>query len=261
MIVVENDLTGWIMSEHGVPDSRLTVIKQVDDYVRPSGGHIAQWLCECSCEKHKQLNVRADALKSGKIKSCGCLHIEKAREQGRNSKKENKYELSKEYGILWTTNTNEKVYYDLNDAEKILPYSWYKDSEGYASTHINNDKVRMHTFLGYFYPDHHDKNKLNNRRDNLFTCTPQENSRNKQIRTDNTSGVTGVYFNSRNAKWVAQINVEKNKTKNLGCFINKEDAVKARLEAESKYYGEFAPQKHLFEQYGINIHMSGGEVS
>lgn len=30
---------------------------------------------------------------------------------------------------------------------------------------------------------------------------------------------------------------------------------KARLKAEIKYFGEFAPQKHLFCQYGIN----GGE--
>lgn len=44
-----------------------------------------------------------------------------------------------------------------------------------------------------------------------------------------------------------------NKTKYLGSFKNKEGAIKARLEAEAKYFGEFAPQKHLFEQYGIKI--------
>ena len=38
-----------------------------------------------------------------------------------------------------------------------------------------------------------------------------------------------------------------NKTKYLGSFKNKEGAIKARLEAEAKYFGEFAPQKHLFE--------------
>ena len=32
---------------------------------------------------------------------------------------------------------------------------------------------------------------------------------------------------------------------------SKNDAIKARLEAEAKYYGKFAPQRHLFEQYGI----------
>lgn len=31
----------------------------------------------------------------------------------------------------------------------------------------------------------------------------------------------------------------------------KEGAIKLRLEAEKKYFSEFAPQKYLFEQYGI----------
>ena len=37
----------------------------------------------------------------------------------------------------------------------------------------------------------------------------------------------------------------------LGHFDNKDDAIRARLNAEVKYFGEFAPQKHLYEQYGI----------
>ncbi len=41
------------------------------------------------------------------------------------------------------------------------------------------------------------------------------------------------------------------KKKHLGYFINKEDAIKARLIAEKEYFGEFAPQRHLFEQYEI----------
>ena len=46
----------------------------------------------------------------------------------------------------------------------------------------------------------------------------------------------------------------------LGRYSNKEDAIKARLEAEIKYYGEFAPQRHLFEQYGISINGSDIEI-
>lgn len=42
------------------------------------------------------------------------------------------------------------------------------------------------------------------------------------------------------------------KTIYLGVFNNKEDAIKARLQAENKYFGEFAPQRRLFSQYGIS---------
>ena len=37
----------------------------------------------------------------------------------------------------------------------------------------------------------------------------------------------------------------------LGSYETFEEAVKARLEGEKKYFGEFAPQRHLFAQYGI----------
>ena len=46
--------------------------------------------------------------------------------------------------------------------------------------------------------------------------------------------------------------VKVNKTrKNLGRYIDKQDAIKARLQAEAKYFKKFAPQRHLFKQYGV----------
>lgn len=30
MVEVKQDMTGWFMSEHGVPDSKLVVIRQVE---------------------------------------------------------------------------------------------------------------------------------------------------------------------------------------------------------------------------------------
>ena len=39
----------------------------------------------------------------------------------------------------------------------------------------------------------------------------------------------------------------------LGVFEDKEDAIKERLNAEVKYFGEFAPQTHLFKEYGIEV--------
>ena len=59
----------------------------------------------------------------------------------------------------------------------------------------------------------------------------------------------GVGWYKRYDKWRAYIKVDKNIT--LGYFENKDDAIRTRLKAEQKYFGEFAPQKHLYEQYGI----------
>ena len=73
---------------------------------------------------------------------------------------------------------------------------------------------------------------------------------NQSKQSNNTSGFIGVSWSKQYQKWVSYINVNK-KTTYLGRFADKYDAVKTRLQAELKYYGEFAPQQHLFEEYGI----------
>lgn len=54
----------------------------------------------------------------------------------------------------------------------------------------------------------------------------------------------------RHNKWRARIHIGA-KEIYLGEFIDKESAIRARLIAEKEYFKEFAPQRHLFEQYGI----------
>ena len=54
-----------------------------------------------------------------------------------------------------------------------------------------------------------------------------------------------------NDKINSLINNQDNKTKYLGTFIDKKDAIKCRLKAEKLYFKEFAPQRHLFKEYGI----------
>ena len=71
------------------------------------------------------------------------------------------------------------------------------------------------------------------------------------LRSTNTSGVAGVYFDKQRKKWTASITVD-GKTIHFLRHDNKIDAVKDRLEAELQYYGpQLAPQRYLFDQYGI----------
>ena len=74
---------------------------------------------------------------------------------------------------------------------------------------------------------------------------------NQSLRCDNTTGYIGVSWKEDKQKWSATIGVD-GKTVRLGYFDNKDDAIRARLNAEMRYFGEFAPQQHLYEQYGIN---------
>lgn len=87
--------------------------------------------------------------------------------------------------------------------------------------------------------DHINHNIKDNRKSNLRIITVSQNAINKKIVSNNTSGVTGVCWNKKDSYWQAYITLDY-KTKHLGCFQNKEDAIKARKDAEEKYFGEYS---------------------
>lgn len=73
------DMTGWVMKEHGVPNSRLTVVELVDPYISPSDGHKRQqWKCKCECGK--EFITLGNRIRAGKVLSCGCYHLDLSRE-------------------------------------------------------------------------------------------------------------------------------------------------------------------------------------
>lgn len=51
------------------------------------------------------------------------------------------------------------------------------------------------------------------------------------LQINNKSGYTGVYFHKKSGKWISEI-VDNKVYRRLGSFTNKEDAIKARKEAE-----------------------------
>ncbi len=244
VVKVRNDLSGKVFGN-------LTVIEQSDDYVNPQGRHFARWHCVCICGNETSSPTSYD-LTSGHTTSCGCYGKNLL---GKSSKKYNRYDLSGEYCIGWTVNTNEPFYFDFEDYDKIKELTWscyYQENVKMLKAYYNDTMVAFHQFLGYKYYDHINRNELDNRRENLRPATFTENARNRSLQSNNTSGVTGVSWSKQNKKWMVQITVNK-KTLTIGFFDDKFDAIKARLEAEIKYFGAFAPQKHLYEQYGINI--------
>ena len=170
----------------------------------------------------------------------------------------NKYDLSGEYGVGWTTNTNKEFYFDLEDFELIRKYSWYEyintETEYHSLRTIDNDTrkgILMSSLLGYKGCDHIDRNPLNNRRNNFRHATAQQNARNRSLMSNNTSGVTGVVWHKKRLVWAANICVNYKRIY-LGEFKNKDDAIQARLRAEKEYFKEFAPQQHLYKKYDIS---------
>lgn len=227
------------------------------------------WFCKCSCNSGIIKSYIKGNLINGTVRSCGCIKKETTSKLGSQRKgekyKENKYDLSGEYGIGWTYNTNEEFYFDLEDYEKIKKYAWravkHKRKNGteyvsiITSTHPQERKTETITMaqliMGGNMYDHANRNTYDNRKNNLRPSNYSQNGANSPIRSNNTSGFIGVTYNKRAKKWKATIKKNGERV-HLGYYTNKEDAVIARLKAEKEFFGEFAPQRHLFDKYGIN---------
>lgn len=80
--------------------------------------------------------------------------------------------------------------------------------------------------------DHINGVRDDNRIENLRVVTSAENHKNMALGTASTSGVAGVSWHERDARWRAHIKVG-GRQKHLGNFRRFEDAVSARLTANA----------------------------
>lgn len=143
---------------------------------------------------------------------------------------------------------------DIEDIDRVKYIKWNSDEKNYigSSNHMQLHRYIMNCDDNNLVVDHINRNPLDNRKCNLRICTQQENSRNKCILPFNSTGIVGVYYNKKYDDWYSGI-THNNHFIYLGSFKNKEDAIKERLKAEVYYFGEFAPQIHMFKEYGIDL--------
>ena len=155
------------------------------------------------------------------------------------------------YIVLYNKTGEEvaKAIIDSKNIDFVKDSKWYLRKDGYVATMNYNGKYTyLHRLIcGHMnkrYADHKNRNKLINTEENLREADSSENHMNAGIRKNNTSGKVGVHWAKANNKWCAMICVRK-KHINLGYFDNFEDAVKARVDAEKKYFGEYRANNEL----------------
>ena len=138
-----------------------------------------------------------------------------------------------------------------SDYDMLIPYTWSL-ANGYAITNVlradnpgKRTTLYMHRLIANTPANMETDNiggretKLDNRRENLRTCTDSENQCNRGMQANNSSGYKGVTWNKTAKKWMAKIRVNRN-YKYLGLYDVPEEAHKAYVEAADRYHGEFA---------------------
>lgn len=152
--------------------------------------------------------------------------------------------IKKRVAIIDLKNANDFCIVDKEDEEKLNQYSWYKNDAGYALNKSGKIAIRMHRLLmnctNDMVVDHINRNKLDNRKENLRIVTQSNNGKNLTKTSSNTtSKYKGVCWYKRDKKWRAYI-VLNNKQVHLGYFDNQISAAEAYNHKAKELFKEFA---------------------
>lgn len=208
--------------EEGQRFGRLVVIKRNYEY------DINQSYYDCLCDCGKVIPVRKKSLFGGETKSCGCSHREK-------------YGRDREFHGMTGTYVHNAWCSMVNRVTRPNKSTreWYYDKG------VSIDKEWRISFLKFYSdmgdpPEGHTLDRIDPSKgyckENCRWADIETQARNRGLFKNNTSGVTGVSYNKRLGKWTAYL-YRKTGIVYLGCFVTKEKAIKARKEAEIKYWG------------------------
>jgi hypothetical protein len=126
------------------------------------------------------------------------------------------------------------------------------DGQGYLKVRLNDRNIKLHRIIwimagntipkGYIL-DHINRNRVDNRLENLRLATLSNNAMNRGPSSRNTSGYKGVCVNAKRGRVTAQICIDKYYLNLLDLYDTPENRVrcaKAYDEAALYHYGEFA---------------------
>jgi HNH endonuclease/AP2 domain len=124
-----------------------------------------------------------------------------------------------------------------NDGYKMVQINMGKGLYQRALTH----RIIFMMHHGYMpeVVDHIDRDRSNNRIENLRECTFQENLWNQSVRKNTKSGHKGVYWNEQSKNWAVYISVNK-KLKYFGSSKDIEEAKKIADCARKQHRGDFS---------------------
>jgi len=205
-------------------------------YIGKSSHRASMWLCRCDCGKEKV--IVGKSLRNKETASCGCLHKDQLSERLKTHGLSHTSEYRIWHGMIRRCEDEKHAAYKYYGGRGISVCKRWKSFENfyddmgarpsnkYTIERVNNNK-------GYNFG-------------NCMWATRTEQQRNKRIQSNNTSGVNGVCYDSRNKSWIASITVS-GRCVNLGRHKNINDAANARKEGERVFWKHQGYKETLIE--------------
>lgn len=135
---------------------------------------------------------------------------------------------------------------DTEDKEIVSKHKWGCTPDGYVKSSAQRlllHRLVMNCTDKYLQVDHINGNPLDNRKANLRLVTNQQNQFNSKNTGSGNNSRKGVSFRKDRNKWRAYIMLN-GKQIALGSFDTEAEAIKARIQAEEKYYQEYRREEY-----------------
>lgn len=137
---------------------------------------------------------------------------------------------------ILSINSEHVVKVDDQDFWLFQKYMWHVTAGGYV--YSSQLRKYLHRFINNteqgFHTDHINRDKLDNRRENLRAVTASDNILNSKLSKNNKSGCNGVDYRVKASLWRARI-TKNRKEILIGHFATKEEAIDARKAVEASY--------------------------
>lgn len=204
--------------------NRWLVIKRAEN----NNQNKPTWFCRCKCGTER--NVSASSIRMGITKSCGCLQKENLQKMSKTHGKSKYPEYTVWLNIIARCyNEKSDYYHDYGGRGISLCDIWrndfslfYKDMGARPSSKHSIDRIDVN---GNYEPN------------NCRWATATEQGWNKRVPRNNKVGVSGVHWYKSTNRWRVTITVNK-KHISLGYYVNLDEAIKVRKEAEKLYWNK-----------------------
>ena len=196
---------------------RLTVIAEAEQLP----GKSASWLCRCECGNI--VTVMGNNLRRGHTKSCGCLKSPDL--------------TGKVFGKLTVLGRSDKR---SPRGKRTVPL-WECRCECGGITYkatdtLSNPEMSMCSDCAARYGAEAARNSAG-----FVDGTQLSKITDPKLTSSNSSGYRGVYYDKKSHRYVVRL-IFKGKSMSFGSYLNIEDAVAVRKEAEKKYFGTFVEE-------------------